>query len=231
MPSGDRVTTVPETGFLDRRFFLIGVASTLLGACASSSAGTAGHDPGARYRLLMPTTEEPFSVQPIELATVPAQFHRQTVANPTPEPPGTLVVDPGQRFLYLVNADGSAQRYGIGVGRQGFEWTGTAVVGAKQRWPSWHPPVEMQARDQRARQYAGGMEGGPDNPLGARALYLYQNGRDTLYRIHGTNEPQSIGRAVSSGCIRLFNADVIDLYDRVPVGTRVVVVSAFMPTP
>jgi lipoprotein-anchoring transpeptidase ErfK/SrfK len=99
----------------------------------------------------------------------------------------------------------------------------------KRQWPSWHPPVEMQARDARAREWRNGMPGGPSNPLGARALYLYRNGRDTLYRIHGTNEPRSIGRAVSSGCIRLLNADVIDLYDRVPIGTRVVVLPALGP--
>ena len=136
------------------------------------------------------------------------------------------MVDPGQRYLYLVQGNGKAIRYGIGVGREGFGWNGEATIQRKQQWPWWYPPVEMQARDERARRYANGMEGGPSNPLGARALYLYKGGRDTLYRIHGTNEPQSIGRAVSSGCIRMLNADVIDLYDRVPIGTRVVVLPA-----
>jgi lipoprotein-anchoring transpeptidase ErfK/SrfK len=151
------------------------------------------------------------------------------VRDPTGEPPGTVVVDPSQRFLYLVTSEGRAIRYGIGVGREGFAWNGVATVQMKRQWPSWHPPVEMQARDARAREWRNGMPGGPTNPLGARALYLYRNGRDTLYRIHGTNEPRSIGRAVSSGCIRLLNADVIDLYNRVPIGTRVVVLPALGP--
>jgi lipoprotein-anchoring transpeptidase ErfK/SrfK len=214
---------------LDRRFFLAGGASALLGAC-STGMGSLAYAPGeGGSRLLVPQGSEPHQVRPVDLTTIPRQFHRQTVANPTGEPAGTIVVDPGQRHLYLVLDDGRARRYGIGVGRQGFEWNGAAVVGAKREWPAWHPPVEMQARDERARLFADGMEGGPQNPLGARALYLYQNGRDTLYRIHGTNEPQSIGRAVSSGCIRMLNADVIDLYDRVPVGPRVVVLSASNP--
>ncbi len=139
------------------------------------------------------------------------------------------MVDPGQRYLYLVQADGRARRYGIGVGRQGFSWNGTATIKRKSKWPSWYPPKEMQARDERARQFADGMDGGPQNPLGARALYLYQGGRDTLYRIHGTNEPRSIGTAVSSGCVRMLNADVIDLYNRVPVGTKVIVLPASNP--
>ncbi len=120
-------------------------------------------------------------------------------------------------------------RYGIGVGRQGFGWSGAASIQRKQEWPNWNPPVEMQARDEKARLWAHGMPGGPENPLGARALYLYQNGRDTLYRIHGTNEPHSIGRAVSSGWSRMLNADIIDLYERVPVGTRVVVLPSLSP--
>jgi lipoprotein-anchoring transpeptidase ErfK/SrfK len=208
---------------LDRRLFVTGAAAALLGGCASGPQREAGYDAGAQYRLLMATGDEPFMVQPIALSSIPEQYHRQTVPNPTGEPPGTIVVDPAQRFLYLVQADGTARRYGIGVGREGFGWSGAATIGAKREWPKWYPPVEMQARDERARQFANGMEGGPENPLGARAMYLFQGGRDTLYRIHGTNEPHSIGRAVSSGCIRMLNADVIDLYNQVPIGTRVVV--------
>ncbi len=119
---------------------------------------------------------------------------------------------------------GKAIRYGIGVGRQGFSWSGTAVIKRKAKWPTWTPPAAMVARDDFAAQWAGGMPGGPKNPLGARALYLYQGNVDTLYRIHGTFAPSSIGKAVSSGCIRMINSDVADLYDRIPVGTKVVVV-------
>ena len=213
---------------LDRRIFLAGVAASLLGAC-TTGLGVSSVAYAPANGLLVPESDEPFHVAPVNLSTIPAQFHRRIIGNPTGEPPGTIVVDPGQRFLYLVLPDGKAVRYGIGVGRQGFSWNGEAAIRAKRKWPAWHPPVEMQARDPRAREWKNGMPGGSNNPLGARALYLYKGGRDTLYRIHGTNEPQSIGRAVSSGCIRMLNADVIDLYDRVPIGTRVVGLPSLTP--
>lgn len=183
--------------------------------------------PATGNRLVV--TGEPYKVPIVDLSTIPAQYHRQVVGDPTGEAPGTIVVDPGQRYLYLVEPNGKARRYGIGVGREGFAWNGRATIQMKREWPKWFPPVEMQARDERARKFANGMDGGPDNPLGARALYLFQGGKDTLYRIHGTNEPRSIGKAVSSGCIRMLNADVIDLYNRVPVGTKVVVIPATNP--
>jgi lipoprotein-anchoring transpeptidase ErfK/SrfK len=142
------------------------------------------------------------------------------VKNPTSESPGTIVIDTRSRHLYLVQSDGSAIQYGIGVGRQGFEWRGIARVGRKSEWPRWIPPKEML---QRRPDLPEEMDGGLDNPLGARALYLFKGDKDTLFRIHGTNEPDSIGKAVSSGCIRMMNADVMDLYERVGVGTKVVV--------
>jgi lipoprotein-anchoring transpeptidase ErfK/SrfK len=185
--------------------------------------------PGEGSGMLVPASNEPYPVAPVNLSEIPMQYRRQIVRDPTGEAPGTIVVDPGQRYLYLVLSDGRARRYGIGVGREGFAWNGVAKIGAKRTWPKWFPPPEMQARDERAREFANGMDGGPQNPLGARAMYLYQDGRDTLYRIHGTAEQNSIGRAVSSGCIRMLNADVIDLYDRVPVGTKVVVMPASNP--
>ena len=126
--------------------------------------------------------------------------------------------------LKIFDLNDEAVRYGIGVGKAGFEWTGDAVIGRKAVWPRWTPPAEMIARSPRLEKYRNGMEGGIDNPLGARALYLYANGRDTLYRLHGTPEWQSIGKSMSSGCIRLLNQDVIDLFDRVPIGTRVRVI-------
>jgi lipoprotein-anchoring transpeptidase ErfK/SrfK len=150
-------------------------------------------------------------------------FNQRTAAmvqNPTEEPPGTIVIDTSSRHLYLVQPGGGAIQYGIGVGRQGFEWKGVARVGRKSEWPRWIPPKEML---QRRPDLPEEMDGGLENPLGARALYLFQGSKDTLFRIHGTNEPDSIGKAVSSGCIRMMNADVIDLYQRVGVGTRVVV--------
>lgn len=139
-------------------------------------------------------------------------------------PVGTLVVDPRRRFLYLVEAPGRARRYGVGVGRAGLAFRGVATVERKAKWPRWTPTRNMIRREpHKYARFAGGVPGGPRNPLGARALYLYRNGRDTMYRIHGTTEPRSIGRAVSNGCIRMLNSHVIDLYRRVPNGTPVVV--------
>src|SRR5690606_13775527 len=130
-------------------------------------------------------------------------------------------VNTPERRLYYVLGNGRAIRYGIGVGREGLALRGGAVVGRKAKWPSWTPTANMMRREPRNLQFASGAPGGPNNPLGARALYLYRNGRDTMFRIHGTNQPASIGGAVSSGCIRMLNHDVIDLYERVPVGSRV----------
>jgi lipoprotein-anchoring transpeptidase ErfK/SrfK len=154
---------------------------------------------------------------------VPEAFLRQVVSFKTAEKPGTIIVDGNQHFLYLVQPGFTAIRYGIGVGREGFGWAGIVRVGRTAEWPSWTPPPEMVARDPKAAKYAGGMEGGPDNPLGARALYLYSGDEDIGYRIHGTPEPWSIGLNVSSGCIRLNNDDVVDLYGRVKVGAKVIV--------
>lgn len=155
--------------------------------------------------------------------SVPGDFKRQVVRFRTKEKPGTIIIDGNKHFLYLVLPDFQAIRYGIGVGRDGFGWAGIVKVGRMAEWPTWTPPPEMVARDPKAAKYAGGMPGGPDNPLGARALYLYEGGRDTIYRIHGTTEPWSIGLNISSGCIRMNNEDVIDLYSRVKVGAKVIV--------
>jgi lipoprotein-anchoring transpeptidase ErfK/SrfK len=152
----------------------------------------------------------------IDYAIAP-QFQRQIVSYQGRERPGTIVVDTNNKFLYLVQDGGRAIRYGIGVGREGFEWSGRQTVSMKREWPSWRPPAEMIRRRPDLPRF---MEGGPDNPLGARALYL----GSSLYRIHGTNEPHTIGQAVSSGCIRMLNDDVVDLYNRVRVGTQVIVI-------
>jgi lipoprotein-anchoring transpeptidase ErfK/SrfK len=148
------------------------------------------------------------------------ELARQTVAYNGPEKPGSIVVDIDQRFLYLVEENGRATRYGVGVGRQGFSWRGVAYVGRKGVWPAWSPTTTMVSLKPDLPRYR---EAGLDNPLGARALYLYQGGRDTLFRIHGTNEPWSIGEQVSSGCVRMLNEDVVDLYNRVPNGATVYV--------
>jgi lipoprotein-anchoring transpeptidase ErfK/SrfK len=153
----------------------------------------------------------------------PDQFQRQIVRFRTAEKPGTIVIDADQHFLYYVLPDFQAIRYGIGVGRDGFGWAGIVDVGRKAEWPTWTPPASMIERDPRLAEYANGMPGGPGNPLGARAIYLFENGRDTIYRIHGTSEPWSIGLSVSSGCFRMVNEDVIDLYERVKRGAKVIV--------
>ena len=166
-----------------------------------------------------------FTVPEIDLANVDPSLVRQEVAWRGHERPGSIVVVVPERRLYLVQGNGRALRYAVGVGRaEALNFHGSAVIGRKESWPRWTPTAHMMAAMPSYRPYAGGMDGGPDNPLGARALYLYRDGRDTYFRLHGTNEPESIGHAVSSGCIRLLNQDIIDLYNRVPVGTHVTVV-------
>lgn len=145
---------------------------------------------------------------------------RTVVADPTSEAPGTITVDTENRYLYLSMQGGRAMRYDVGVGREGFEWSGNARIGRMAEWPAWTPPAAMLKRRPDLPRH---MPGGLDNPLGARAMYLYSGARDTMFRIHGSNEPWTIGQAVSSGCIRMLNADVEDLYSRVRVGTKVVV--------
>jgi lipoprotein-anchoring transpeptidase ErfK/SrfK len=173
---------------------------------------------------------EPFPVPAVRWRRMNPAFLRQPVAYSGGEPPGTVIVDPRAHHLTLVYGGGTAMRYGVGVGRQGFAWAGNADIRSKQMWPDWYPPKEMLERQPEIRrqmtqlQSGIGMHGGPRNPLGARAMYLWQGNKDTLYRIHGTTEPETIGRSVSSGCIRMINQDAMDLYARVQVGSRVVVV-------
>jgi lipoprotein-anchoring transpeptidase ErfK/SrfK len=165
------------------------------------------------------------AIAPVDMTTLDPSLMRQEVAWSGKEKPGSIVINVPQRRLYLVEEGGRALRYGVGVGRsEALNFRGSAVIGRKEKWPRWTPTATMVAAIPRYRAYAGGMEGGPDNPLGPRALYLYRDGRDTYFRIHGTIEPETIGTAVSSGCIRLFNQDILDLFERVPVGTHVTVV-------
>ncbi len=174
--------------------------------------------------LLPPAQSEiDFPIERTNLRLIKKRFRRQIVDYEGVETVGTIIVDPDNRYLYYVIEQGQAIRYGVGVGRAGFAWSGSATVGMKRRWPRWVPPRTMVDRDANARRWINGQPGGPDNPLGARALYLFSNGADTLYRIHGTNEPRSIGKAVSSGCIRLLNEDIAHLYDLVEIGTPVIV--------
>jgi lipoprotein-anchoring transpeptidase ErfK/SrfK len=157
---------------------------------------------------------------PYARASIPQNYQRHIVDYTGREKPGTIVVDTGARFLYYVTAKGKAIRYGVTVGEQGQAWSGVAQVGRMAEWPDWIPTPEIQAR---LGPYPAHVAGGPRNPLGARGIYLYAGGKDTLYRIHGTNQPEYIGQAISSGCIRMTNEDVIDLYSRVRIGATVVV--------
>ena len=164
----------------------------------------------------VPDYGQPGDADPDHSAVDP-KYERQLVAYDGAQPVGTIIIDTTQRFLFLVHGNGRATRYGIGVGRPGFSWAGVKYISAKREWPDWRPPDDMLRRRPDLPHY---MAGGPQNPLGARAMYL----GSTLYRIHGSNEPWTIGTQVSSGCIRMRNEDVIDLYERVKVGTKVVVI-------
>ncbi len=204
---------------LTRRGLLIGLPLTLA-ACQVGPAAL--NNP---YDIYGPITTEPFPIPAVDLSQINPAYYRRVVPVPghIPNNPGEIVVDPFNRYLFLVLPENMCIQYGCGVGREGFGWSGHAYVGRKAEWPTWTPPAEMVARDPLARPWANGMPGGPQNPLGARALYLYEGYHDTLYRIHGTNQPASIGLAMSSGCIRLLNQDAIHLYSLVPVGTKVTV--------
>lgn len=212
------------------------VALLALAACGAP-AQQAGIDPATGVSSIPPAPEVVARYQAVQDAdvTIPAvepgyltgQNPRTEVYYTGPDAPGTIVVDPHARVLYYVEEGGRAIRYGIAVGREGYGFSGDAVVGLKREWPGWTPTKNMIRREPEIYgPLAGGMEGGLANPLGARALYLYRGGRDTYYRIHGTNNASTIGRATSAGCIRLFNQDILDLFGRVPTGAHVHVRSA-----
>lgn len=177
--------------------------------------------------MYYPLPDEEFPIPEVDVTKVAAKFWRQDVPYPSEEKAGTLIVDTPAKHLYHVKGGGRATRYGIGVGREGFAWSGRAIVAYRRKWPRWTPPDSMVARQPELQPYSianGGMAPGLRNPLGSRALYIHQDGRDTLYRLHGTYQPGSIGKAVSSGCIRLLNQDVIHLYEQVRDGSSIVVI-------
>ena len=224
MPANE--TQTPPGKQMNLRWLLIGVASALLlTGCMTAEPQFAQRIFTSEYGAI---SDGGYDIPAVPIRRIDRRYHRQIVRYGTDEPPGTIVVDTRRRFLYYVLPNHRAVRYGIGVGRAGFAWSGEAHVAWKRAWPRWHPPAEMVAREpDLARYAANGQAPGLMNPLGARALYLFDdNGRDTLYRLHGTPEWHSIGQAVSSGCIRLMNQDIIDLYERVQPGrdTKVVVI-------
>lgn len=217
---------------ISRRNFLLASPFVLAG-CVSQKPQKP-EIPAARSQysaIYGAVTNEPHPIAAVDLARVKPRYLRQEVAYATAERPGTVVVDPAERHAYLVMENGRAMRYGIGVGKEeAFNFQGEARILRKAEWPRWTPTQNMIRRDpERYTKYAGGLDGGPTNPLGPRALYLYRDGKDTLYRLHGTVEPWTIGTMVSSGCVRFLNQDILDLYRRVPVGTRVVVLPAGAP--
>ena len=179
---------------------------------------------GSMAKMYAEQQDGPYTLAAIPYSKMEPRFRRQRVVNETGMEPGTVLIDPRNHHAYFVLSRDEAVRYGVGVGKAGFEWSGTAKIGNKKVWPTWTPPAEMIARRPDLVKYASGQPGGPDNPLGARALYLFADGRDTLYRLHGSPEWESIGKSMSSGCIRFLNQDIIDLYNRVPRGTTVRVI-------
>jgi len=221
-------------GVTSRRAFLIGASAVALSGCVSTAQQP---EPAkivkapAPVRAVPPMYEampyEQFPLPAVNVAKVDPKFWRQEVDYPTSEKVGTVIVDTPNKYLYHVRGNGRAMRYGIGVGRDGFSWAGRAIIAYKREWPRWTPPDEMVARQPALQPYSianGGMPPGLKNPLGSRALYIHKDGRDTIYRIHGSPEEWSIGKAVSSGCIRLLNQDVIDLYNNVRDGSTIVVI-------
>jgi lipoprotein-anchoring transpeptidase ErfK/SrfK len=204
---------------MDRRIFLSSVAAlaaTTTGALAESNV---------RYNFNASSPSSSGARKKKPLLRRSSYRGKRTISYLTNEKPGTIIVSARKRKLYFVLPDGKAIEYGVGVGRVGFGWSGTARVARKAEWPAWHPPKEMIEREKKkyGRTLPARMEGGPSNPLGARALYLFQGKKDTLYRIHGTNAPHTIGTAQSSGCIRMLNKEVIDLHKRVKIGAKVIV--------
>ena len=206
---------------MNRRDFLLysaafGAATALAGCATEGGLGIFTAEYGARR-------DAGYQLPSIPISRVPRKYHRQVVRYDTREKPGTIIVDTADKHLYFVMSENRAMRYGIGVGREGFEWSGTARVAMKREWPTWTPPSAMIGRQPELAKWRGGMPGGLQNPLGARALYLFNRRGDTGYRLHGTPEWNSIGRAMSSGCIRLINQDIIDLYNRAEIGAKVIV--------
>jgi len=214
------------SGRLNRRSFLVGSA---VGLGAAGLAGCVSSDDMMRAeaaKLYGPVPNDKFAIPAVDVSKIDPKYFRQKVRYASKEAPGTIIIDPGKFHLYRIEGDGMATRYGANVSRPGFLWSGEVYVGRKAEWPTWTPPREMIARQPEARKYAGGMPGGLENPLGARVLYLYKNGVYTVYTIYSTSDPETIGQGITSGCTGLLSQDMIDLYSRTPVKTKVVMLAA-----
>jgi lipoprotein-anchoring transpeptidase ErfK/SrfK len=217
---------VSERSVMGRRSFLLGSAAGVgalgLGGCVTPDGVSLAE--ARKMYAAMPA--ERFPIPESDISKVDPKYYRRTVAYETKEAPGTIIVDPGNYYVYRIEGDGSATRYGANVGRDGFRWSGAAYVGRKSEWATWTPPKEMIKRQPEAAKWARGMPGGLDNPLGARTLHLYQNGAYTLYTIYASSDAESIGSGITSGCVGLLSQDMIHLYERTPVKTKVVVLPA-----
>ena len=222
----DEIVSSGRVRMLDRRSFIAGSAIGLgtlgLAGCATSD----GLSLAEAQALYGPLPNEKFPIPAADVSKLDPKFYRRTVPYESGEAAGTIIVDPKNFHVYRLEGDGTATRYGANVGRDGFRWSGDAYVGRKSEWATWTPPKEMIARQPEAAKYARGMPGGLDNPLGARTLHLYQNGAYTLYTIYASSVPESIGSGITSGCVGLLSQDMIHLYDRTPVKTKVVVLAA-----
>jgi lipoprotein-anchoring transpeptidase ErfK/SrfK len=212
------------SGRIDRRSFVFGAAGLGALGLAGCSSTDGGRTEAAK--LYGPLPNEKFPIPAVDIGKLDPKYYRKTVRYDTKEAPGTIVVDPGNRFVYRVEGEGYATRYGANVGRPGFLWSGEVYVGRKAEWPIWTPPKEMMARQPEARKYAGGMPPGLENPLGARVLYLYKNGVYTVCTIYSTSDPETIGTSITSGCTGLLSQDMVDLYSRTPIKTKVVMLPA-----
>lgn len=243
-----KITDMTErpAGRLTARLLMLGALPLLLAACNTTKPAPSvvttvaamapvapveatrskNADLGDYKKMYAAVNDNGKTIPAIDISKVEKRNLRQEVNYKTSHPVGTVIVDPYKRYLYLVQPNNRAMRYAVGVGKAGLQFAGTADIARKASWPRWTPTQNMIKRNpEHYAQYAGGLEGGVNNPLGARALYLHRNGQDTLYRIHGTNQPWSVGKAASSGCIRLFNQDILDLHKRVPAGSKVVVLT------
>ena len=221
----DAAARLDRRSGLSRRSFLIGSAVGL-GALGLAGCTSGGMSLAEAERVYGPVPDERFPIPAVNLNKVNPKYLRRTVRYDRDEVAGTIIVDPRNYHVYRIEGDGYATRYGANVGRAGFLWSGDAYIGRKAEWPVWTPPREMIQRQPEAAKYAGGMAPGLDNPLGARTLYLYRNGAYTLYTIYSTIMPETIGKGVSSGCVGLLTQDMLDLYAKTPVDTKVVVLKA-----
>ena len=216
-----------RTGALSRRSFLVGSATSLGALALAGCAVNDGNMSLAEAEIVYgPVPAEKFPIPAADIRQLDRKYLRKTLPYETSEAPGTIIVDPGNYYVYRIEEGGLATRYGANVGRDGFRWNGDAYVGRKSEWATWTPPAEMIKRQPEAAKYARGMPGGLENPLGARTLHLYQNGRYTLYTIYASSDPESIGSGITSGCVGLLSQDMIHLYERTPVKTKVVVLAA-----